>query len=52
MYKDSHSGVNLNMAIAIALEFNKGMVAWYNSSLTIDPLVRYKNFYDAQKNKK
>lgn len=49
-YKDSHSGVNLNMAIAIALEFNKGMVAWYNSSLNIDPLVRYKNFYDAQKN--
>ncbi|MBW9284909.1 hypothetical protein HRE63_14370 [Enterococcus faecalis] len=43
----SHQGTNLKIAISVAMEFNKEVSAWYNSSLKIDPIKRYLNYEDA-----
>ncbi|MCO5542241.1 putative mucin/carbohydrate-binding domain-containing protein [Enterococcus faecalis] len=43
----SHQGTNLKIAISVAMEFNKEVNAWYNSSLKIDPIKRYLNYEDA-----
>ncbi|MGM0061109.1 putative mucin/carbohydrate-binding domain-containing protein [Enterococcus sp. DIV0358] len=45
----SHQGTNLKIAISVAMEFNKEVSAWYNSSLKIDPIKRYLNYEDALK---
>ncbi len=44
----SHQGTNLKITLLVfAMEFNKEVSAWYNSSLKIDPIKRYLNYEDA-----
>lgn len=47
-YKASHQGIQLKMAIAVALEFTKPVGAWYNESQKIDPLERFVTFAEAE----
>ncbi|HEL0004432.1 TPA: hypothetical protein TVG27_001693 [Streptococcus equi subsp. zooepidemicus] len=47
-YETSHQGIQLKMAIAVALEFNKPVGAWYNESRKIDPLERFATFAEAE----
>jgi len=48
-YPESREGTSMKIAIAVSLEFANGMRAW-PSGAEVDPLLRFKDLSDAEKN--